>query len=96
MLMQEIGTPSDLLSVKIAAPLEMQPACNLLACDDQRVTFPRDVVDSLDRGKRRAHRGADEQHRLLIIKESFCLCPLRLDAEVVWPSGLIIDSDVQC
>ena len=73
----------------------MQPACSLLTGDDQRVAFPRDVVDGLDRGKRCSHRRADEQHRLLFIEEGFSFDPLRLDAEVVRLSSLIVDSNVQ-
>ena len=56
MLVQEISTSRDLLSVQIAEPIEMQPACSLLTSDDQRVALPRDIVDSLYRGERRAHR----------------------------------------
>ena len=80
MSVQEIGTSSDLLSVQIAAP---------------QVAFPRDVIDGLDRGKRCTHRRADEQHRLLFIEEGLSLDPLRLDAEVVRLSSLIVNGNVQ-
>ena len=62
--------------------------------DDQRVALPRDIVDGLYRGERRAHWRADEEHRLLLVNEQLGLDPLCLDAEVVWLSNLVVDGDI--
>ena len=49
MFVQEISTSRNRLSIQIAAPFEMQPACSFLTGDDQRAALPRNVVDGLDR-----------------------------------------------